>query len=229
MGSLNSTRWIFRAVVIASVLSGVSDRAGAALLFSNIQQQPIASNNFSQTDPSTNFRVASDFTTAGFATTITSSFVTLFNSASSPYHFTASIFTDNAGQPGTTLGSFTQMTAGGNILSHVNYSGTSPGISLAANTNYWMVLKMDEPFAQFPGGTAGWSRTTSQSTDAGSSFAIIAGTQIKSSTNSGSTWGNSQVGNQMFRLDGVPEPTTALLAAAGIFLTAGRRRRVVRS
>ena len=178
---------------------------------------------------------ASDFLTGGIATTITSATFSFWNPDDINHVMTPKIFTDNSGVPGTLVGTFstftTPLSADPFTPAFSNFTATSAGINLAANTKYWMALSMGEnsdlPFAVV------WNTTGTNAMDAGSTFSEVAGTQLKYSSNSGSSWtdtlGAAPVTNGMFSLSGgpaaVPEPSRALLACLGLAGLMLRRRR----
>jgi len=220
--SLHSfAKWLTLLTVAMAVF--FSTAAQAATLFSNLGQGNTVQGNFNDT----NDLWASDFLTNGSASTITGTTISLGNFGGDGTHtYTVSIYTDVSGKPGTSVGSFSVITAPQNFSGLINYSATSGGINLSANTTYWEVVKMNEndPFAI--GGQ--WGSTTNNSTDAGSVFTTISGTTMKESINNGSTWGGSNPGNFQFSLTGTqaaPEPGRGLLMLAGAGMALLRRRR----
>jgi hypothetical protein len=199
----------------------------ATTLFSNVNQTNAGGGNYLNTG----YRYASDFQTDAFSATITGATLYVANFDTGTAHtFTASIFTDNSGTPGTLVGSFNAFSVPLNTP-FANYSTTSTGISLAANTIYWEVLQMNE--ADVSSGPQ-WGETSSQATDAGSVYTTVPATALKSSTNSGSSYadvtsfGSPVQGNYQFALTGtesVPEPSPALLSSAGLGAMLLLRRR----
>jgi hypothetical protein len=216
----------FTCAVVAGIglalFSGIPP-AGAAVLFDNLGQTP---NGSIIQIPNATQLLASDFKTDANGATATKAGLRLFNSESIPHNFTVSIYTDNAGVPGTLVGSFNTLICSGNGGSDFQPQTTSPGITLAANTIFWEVINMNE--AKNNSGAVGWRPTTSQSVGGGSTFTTVAATQMKLSTN-GTTWSDAFNGNGMMYLEGspLPEPSAALLlpAAAGLFASVRRGRR----
>ena len=95
-------------------------------------------------------------------------------------------------------------------------------INLTASTAYWEMLQVGENrlFVVDPE----WERTTSQSTDAGSTFFNIIATSPQVSTNGGANWSPLAPGNFQFALNGVPEPTGVMMLLVGAPLLLARRR-----
>lgn len=215
-------QWALAGTVLVICLA-CGGTANATLLFSTINQPNDATNHLQFTTE----RLASDFISGASATTIQSTTLEIFNNDNNftAHHLTASIFTDNSGVPGTLVGSFNPFTANA-FQGFSNGFATSPtGINLAANTIYWEVLQLNEtannPFV-------GWERTQSQVASAGT-FNTVSSTQVKFSSNSGSTWSDLYVGNSIFQLDGVttvPEPSAFLLGTMALAGGTWLRRRV---
>jgi len=198
-------------------------------LFSNVGLGPSGPANL--LNPS--YRYATDFLTNSLPSTLTNVTVKLNNLDNISHTFTASIFTDNAGSPGTLVGSFNSVTVAPNG-SYADYSSiSSGGISLAANTTYWEVLQMNETTG---GGSAPQvAYNDTENSDAGSLFATIAATALKTSSNGGASYtdvtffGSPVHGNYQFAVKGTqtaPEPSCAILMASGLWVLAHRRRRV---
>ena len=180
---------------------------------------------------STSYRYATDFLTNGSASTITGGEFMMDNLDNINHTFTASIFTDNGGTPGTLVGTFNPFTVPANS-SYNNYSATSVGnISLASSTTYWEVMQMDENLGT--GGAPQVIYTSSQAVDSGSLFSFVSATPLQTSTNGGASYSNVTAfgspitGNYQFTLTGlvVPEPSRALFISAGFGLSMVRRRR----
>ena len=214
-------------VVLAIWLVLSASTQAATTLFSNVNQPLAGEGNFLNTS----YRYATDFKTDSFNATITGATLTLDNLDTGTNHtFTASIFTDNSGTPGTLVGSFNPLTVLSNT-GNANYSTTSAGISLTANTIYWEVLQMNE--ADVSSGPQ-WADTGSQSTDAGSVYTTITATPLMFSSNGGASYsavtafGSPVTGNYQFALSGtetVPEPSPTLLGLAATGAMLLRRRR----
>jgi hypothetical protein len=178
--------------------------------------------------------VASDFLTAASATMITSATLSMSNWDDITHSMTPKIYADNSGLPGTLVGTFSSF----NILADPsgpgsgffnNYTVTSTGISLAANTKYWMAVSQGE-FTNLPFPVI-WNTTASNTMDSGSTFSAVPTTLLKYSNDNGSSWVNATTNstNAMFSLSGnllaAPEPSRALLLFAGAGAMLFRRRR----
>lgn len=191
--------------------------ASADTLFSNLGQSVDGAGFL----PNTSRRLATDFQTGPGATTVTGGSLKLNNPDGIPHTYTASLWTDNAGLPGTMFGAFNP------ILVPSGNSGdfaTTPtgSINLAASTPFWEVLQVNENelFVVDPE----WKFTSTQATDAGSIFTTIPSTFPQVSLNSGASWQNLATGNFQFSLTGVPEPTGGSLLLVGGPLLLGIRR-----
>ena len=221
----------FTIIAAAGLLLLAGRISAATTLFSTLSQAPNSGTNFG----TTSYRYASDFMTDASNATITGASFAVANFDTGTAHtFTASIFTDNGGTPGTLVGSFNSFSVPVNTPL-ANYSTTSAGISLSANTIYWTVLKMNEADVS---SAPQFEYTSSQTTDAGSVYSTIPSTALKVSTDGGSTYadqtffGSPVTGNFQFSLDGTeaaPEPSRALLglvALGGVLLQRRRRTAV---
>jgi|GEM_PF-2328379 len=175
---------------------------------------------------------ASDFLTGASATTITSATLSFTNDDSNAHVMTPKIYTDNAGVPGTLVGTLSTIAlpADPNYPSagtFTTYTATSAGINLAANTNYWMVVSINN--ATDGTDPVLWNTTSSNTMDSGSTFSQVTATALKTSTNSGTSWNTGQAVNGVFSLSGTvvaaPEPTRVLLLGIGTGLLLLRRRR----
>lgn len=169
---------------------------------------------------------ASDFRTGGTAVSITSGTFSFANSDDISHVMTPSIYLDVGNKPGTLVGSFgtfsiaAAVTPGDFVFA--NYTVSSGGISLAANTTYWVVVKVDQATdLPFP---VVWNTTSGQGVDVGSTFTTVSGTQVQYSSDGGSTWANANLGsgagNALYSLSGspvaVPEPATGCLLAGAL-------------
>ncbi|WP_395748891.1 choice-of-anchor R domain-containing protein [Prosthecobacter sp.] len=215
--------------VLAAALC-VTGTASAATLFSNMAQTQDEGYALYSGGSMIN---ASDFRTGASAMTITSVTLPLWNGDDINHTLTPSIYTDSGGLPGTLVGTLSSVTIPSSdpfTPSYANYTATSTGITLAANTNYWMTAKNSEGF-DLPFYLV-WGTTASNATDGGSVFSTVSATPLKLSTNNGSSWSTvSSTNNAMFSLTGslaaAPEPSRALLAGLGLGGLMLRRRRSV--
>lgn len=98
------------------------------------------------------------------------------------------------------------------------------GINLAAGTRYWIALAglQNASSASFA-----WRDTASDAEDAGSLFTNDSPPLRALSTDGAATWPSTRTGNSFFALEGTlaPEPSRALLLAAGLTSALCARRR----
>lgn len=159
--------------------------------------------------------VAVSFTTDSATYSLTS--VTLHmggSNTSSP--LTVSIYNDNSGLPGSSLTTL----SGANPTSSGNYTFTSTGLALSANTTYWVAA------ATSGSGQYDWDATAdlSQSNTGGATWTIGDSTQLFYS----GSWGTITVSGMMsVTATAVPEPGTyaALAGLTALGFVAWRRRR----
>jgi hypothetical protein len=118
------------------------------------------------------YELTSSFTTGSSASTLTS--VTLLLDQITAGSATVKIYSDGGLQPGSLVGTLTSPASYSATLAKTTF--TSSGISLSANSTYWVVLVANS-------GSFGWSWTT---TDTGSGTGFVGG--WGDSTDSGSTW-----------------------------------------
>jgi hypothetical protein len=215
----------FRPLLLAAIASLFAANASAAVLFSTLGQ----TNNSPSVLFDTDYRLASDFKTQGLGANITGLTLALSNVDIIAHSFVAHLYADVGGVPdATALTSFsTQVIAAG--ISGVNQLFSHPGYSLAANTNYWVVLEMLENIDPGPfGDTPIWSGNTSDGIDGGGSFLEVTTTKAQFSFDAGASWNDASADNFLFNVIGttvVPEPSRAVLAIAGLFVLGFRRRR----
>lgn len=195
----------------------ITSAARSATLFSNLGTTDTGGLGMTDTD----MVFATDFLTSGSATVATSATVALGNFDSADHHVVVEILSNSTGSPGTLVGTFGTLTVPASQSATANYTAASAGISLSANTKYWIAIRMLEP-----GFFVNWSETGSQATDAGSLFATVPTTQVKDSDDGGATYDDSSAGNFRFALSStaVPEPGSAAIAVSASLLSLLRRR-----
>lgn len=137
------------------------------------------------------------------------------------------VWTDASNKPGSLVGAIATGQSPNNVSlaepQPISYSGN---VSVAAGTNYWLVMNMSNNASQLQ-----WQYTNSAPTTSG--FVGIVGTALLESADpptplSWATPGGITAGRLMMEVTAVPEPATlGLLAAAGLTggFTLVRRRR----
>jgi hypothetical protein len=145
-------------------------------------------------------RVAADFLTDDSGATITGATLRLINQDNVSHNVTVSLWSDSgSGTPGTLLGSFAPISVPSATFS--NYTFTSPGIDLDADTAYWLVMRINENLNV---NGVGWQITSSHAADAGSVYSLISSTQAQYSGDNGQTWVDNFPYEFQFSL--LPEP-----------------------
>jgi hypothetical protein len=188
------------AAVLGLAFSGTSARA--QLLYSNLGDSESTSSGLTSGSS-----YASEFTTGSAATIITAASAAI-GETGTEQTLTLSLYTNSVDVPGTSLGSFTAASVPGDGLDGT-FGGTSPGITLQANTNYWLVESSGSLFAL---------GTPSSAVDAGSVFTSTPDAEL--GANFGSGWETSGVAGYLkFSLTGedvVPEPSTWAMLLGGL-------------
>lgn len=134
--------------------------------------------------------------------------------------FTLSLYANNAGQPGTSLG---VLSGSSNPSVAGTYTYTASSLTLTASTSYWIV---GQAATAFPNGSFLWGDTTSSSYTSSGGWTINNATRDISHDN-GSTWTATSV--SLLRFDvtatAVPEPQTLALAGLGLAAAFLHRRK----
>jgi hypothetical protein len=210
------------ACVVALVVSGLvsGSIATAEVVFGNLGATGTAALSSTNTDfgPTDGTRaLAQGFTTGSSNDYLTLQSITLglFDNTS-PDLRTVSIYSNNAGSPGTSL-----FTSSSQAVTTTNkYTFTFANPKLNANTTYWIV----------PGGPASWyveNGFTNPTEQNGSGYAFV-GTRL-STVGTGGPWTSSGLTSYSVSIQAVPEPSTYAMAAigAGVAGLMGWRRRKV--
>jgi hypothetical protein len=213
----------FKIVVFAALAMVSSVSVQAAVVISNMGANGLtdSSSNLSSDNTNTVWH-ATGFTTGSVAQNLDWVSLVVSNNEAltgSPTK-TVDLFSDNAGSPGSSLGSSVSTSVGFKGVYTFNFG---PGTNLAANTSYWIL----------PDVGLKWYRATADAdpTAQNSSGFIYAGAD-KRSVDSGLTW-EDRTQNYTVSIATVPVPepqTVALLGAGGAAMAAGllRRRRAGR-
>jgi hypothetical protein len=186
--------------------------------------QPAGSNIAVGKTPEFNFSTGFSFTTGSVNTTLAGITLSMFTASSeSAAGFSVAIYngigtTGPTGLFGTLSGSTTPVTTG-------LYSYTTPGLSLLADTTYWIVATAPTT----PTNTHfRILSTTSTAEDAGGFVGWSIGDSRWLTNNGGASWFNTTTGQLPFfsvQLMSVPEPSTFALLATGVLVAAWFRRR----
>ncbi len=204
-------RVLVAGLLLALVVNGV--RADT-VIFDNF---PAPTQGFGQV--STTFWEAQRFNSDSTNLTLTTTILTLYSESQGSGNFFVDLYSDAAGQPGTSLANlFTgpnpfgpTFPQSGNIV----FGGLSQ--VLTANTNYWIVL----------GESAGsvldirWG-STSILTGTGSGFQTVSA----NSSNQGGNWSVNPAGpHKMQLIAAIPEPSAGLFGCLALALIGRWRRR----
>lgn len=210
----------------SGLLLTLSAPSRAATLFSNLSQTHSDWVGVAVTTQ----RLASEFMTGVDASTVTGLSVSMANFDTVGHTVSAYLYSDTGGGvPASLLATFTAVDnslASGGVAELATFSHA--GISLAANTRYWIAMAVNENGIN---SSPAWSMTTSNTADTGL-FTVSTPPNRIYSTDSGSTWLTPGPGeNGRFSLEGtaVPEPGRASLLLAGCLAVVLRRRRVAGS
>jgi hypothetical protein len=229
MKLLSCSRLGFGPAALASVALLLSQpQAGAATLVSNLNNTSVGSNIVGDigaifANGGIYGRIAQKFT-AGVSAVIGSATLFLDTGGTNTDQLRVDIYSDNAGNPGTSLA---QLTGPGNPAAGQNtWTGTVP---VTGGSSYWVVTSVTSfPLPQSAAGQKKfWSYTDdlSQTGDAGWS---IADDQLYS-FNNGISWTSFSDSSQMLSISGdvsaAPEPGRSALLMIGLAGAALRRRR----
>lgn len=217
-------RTTFSCLPVVLAVWMLSAALGTAATFISTLGQSNDGNYQLYTPNTLNSNFANDFTTGGTATVITGLTVKLTNFDDITRHVYGSIYTNNAGQPGTLVGSFDPVALSSGLTTFTDVTLTSTGVNLDPNTTYWVGIGLVETLhAQ----TVRWAANFSNGTDAGSTFTTVPSTNVYRSDNGGTVWSSYQPGNMLYSLSGTaaPEPSRTLLVLAGGLGVWLRRRR----
>lgn len=197
----------------------------ALMLFSNLGQ---LDDNDGNGMSSINHREASEFLTGSSPSTLTGLTARVDNGDTISHGFNAYLYGDSgSGTPGSLLATFIPVdnTIPASTASKL-ITFSHAGISLAANTQYWIALSSTENASS---GSFTWRDTASDNEDVGSLFTNGTPPLRALSTNGVPTWEFTRGGNSFFALEGalIPEPASWLLAsfAAILCLRSARSRR----
>lgn len=209
-------------LLISGLLLALTSSSRAATLFSNLGQ---ASSGTASGIALTNQMVATEFLTGADASIITGLTIRIQNNDTIIHTFSASLYSDNTSAPGTLVATFTALdgTVASGAVELATFSHA--GINLAANTQYWLALGINQDSILH---SSGFVETASDAVELGSIFSNITPPNMYSSVDSGGTWAaTSSAQNGQFSLEGtvVPEPGRASLFLAGYAMVVLRRRR----
>jgi hypothetical protein len=201
--------------VLAFAGTAVSARAQTYLSTvadSRINNWVVATGGF--TDP-----VAQKFTLGSQSESIGFVAVQIDSQSQAGANFAVSIHSDSAGSPGALVSNgLLSGPAQPTVNALVNY--TASGLTLAANTSYWLEFTNTTSSAVYVSGT---SSTTYTSSDG---WTLPATTDF--SFNGGAFWSATSEATPLFSINAAPEPGSILLLTLGVgAILGGRRRRAV--
>jgi hypothetical protein len=198
----------FLALALMAMAFFAAGPAQAGVVLSNMGANGLTdTSGATNTDILANNLLASGFTTGATAQQL--DWVSIVGFSSTAASRTASIYSDNAGSPGTLVATSTgtAFPAGTKGVYQFNFSGAN----LAASTSYWVLPEVD----------VSWyfeSANAAPSAQNASGFSYLG---AKTSTNSGSSWNTSvfnyTLGVSTSDVPPVPEPAlTSLVCLGGI-------------
>jgi hypothetical protein len=193
-------------LIVGWALSAADAARAQVTLFNNLGNQP---QGFANVDA--NSWIATRFNTDNNNYTLTSATLKLYTESFGSGTFFVKLFADNAGQPGTALGT---LTSGPNPLS-VGFQATDVTFNglnqpLLANTNYWIV------FGDNPGASLDLRWSVANPGGSGVGYQALR----CSTLNQGGGWGSFDTDHAMqMQLTGtvfVPEPGSMVLGLVGM-------------
>ena len=207
---------LFKILAIAAMAIASSVSAQAGVVLSNMGSNGLTdTSGFLNGDVLLDTRLASGFTTGSVAQKL--DWVSLVGFNNDATQKTVAIFSDNAGKPGTVFATSALRNVG---LKDV-YQFDFTGVTLAANTKYWVLPQVG----------LSWYRETNDAapTEQNSSGFTYSG--VLRSINSGSSW-STRSDNYTLAIStsdvpaAVPEPAlTSLLCLSGIALIRRRMKK----
>ncbi len=203
---------LFKILAIAAMAMVSSVSAQAGVVLSNMGTNGLTDTaGPTNSDVLGNFRFASGFTTGSVAQILDWVSIVGFNNDASQK--TVAIYTDNANNPGSLFATSAPRSVGTRAVLKFNFSG----VTLAANTKYWVVPELGLSWYQNDNGDAPTAINGSGYTHAG----------VRRSDDSGATWASrTQLYTLAISTSEVPEPAlTSLLCLSGIALIRRRMKK----